>query len=121
MNRSPNGAQDYVYLVRVLAADEAAGVIAALDALEAQDGCVPLDKVTSFSNRTVSARDYGLVRVAASDGTTGIGFCYVGSAGGELLPIAVEKLLAPVLLGRDSFEVEALWTRMYQEALLQGR
>ena len=32
-----------------------------------------------------------------------------------------KKLLAPVLLGRDSFGVEALWTRMYQEALLQGR
>ncbi|TLX63731.1 mandelate racemase/muconate lactonizing enzyme family protein [Stutzerimonas nosocomialis] len=82
---------------------------------------VPLDRVTSFSNRTVSARDYGLVKVTSEDGVTGIGFCYVGSAGGELLPIAVEKLLAPVLIGRDSLDVEALWREMYQEALLQGR
>jgi L-alanine-DL-glutamate epimerase-like enolase superfamily enzyme len=82
---------------------------------------VPLDRVTSFSNRTVSARDYGLVKVTSSEGISGIGFCYVGSAGGELLPMAIEKILAPVLLGRDSLEVEALWTEMYQEALLQGR
>ncbi|WAH60785.1 mandelate racemase/muconate lactonizing enzyme family protein [Pseudomonas silvicola] len=82
---------------------------------------VPLDRVTSFSNRTVSARDYGLVRVTSSEGVSGIGFCYVGSAGGELLPVAVEQILAPVLLGRDSLEVEALWKEMYQEALLQGR
>lgn len=82
---------------------------------------VPLDRVTSFSNRTVTARDYGLVKVTSSEGVSGIGFCYVGSAGGELLPMAVEKILAPVLLGRDSLEVEALWKEMYQEALLQGR
>jgi len=82
---------------------------------------VPLDRVTSFSNRTVHARDYGLVKITSTDGVTGIGFCYVGSAGGELLPIAVETLLAPVLLGRDSLDVEALWKEMYQEALLQGR
>jgi L-alanine-DL-glutamate epimerase-like enolase superfamily enzyme len=82
---------------------------------------VPLDRVTSFSNRTVTARDYGLVKVTSSEGISGIGFCYVGSAGGELLPMAVEKILAPVLLGRDSLEVEALWRDMYQEALLQGR
>ncbi len=82
---------------------------------------VPLDRVTSFSNRTVTARDYGLVKVRSVDGAEGIGFCYVGSSGGELLPVAVQHLLAPVLLGRDSYEIEGLWTAMFQEALLQGR
>jgi len=82
---------------------------------------VKLDKVTSFSNRTVSHRDYGLVKVAGDNGKEGIGFCYVGSRGGELLPVAVAKLLAPLLIGRDSLDVEALWTLLYQEVLLQGR
>jgi L-alanine-DL-glutamate epimerase-like enolase superfamily enzyme len=82
---------------------------------------VPLDRVTSFATRTVFKREYGLVRVRSSDGVEGIGFCYVGSAGGELLRAAVEQLLAPVLLGRDSYAVEGLWQAMYQEALLQGR
>jgi len=83
--------------------------------------CVPLDKVTSFSNRTVSSRHYGLLRVRSQEGAEGIGFCYVGSAGGDLFRVAVEQLLAPAVLGRDSYAVEALWKAMYQECLLQGR
>jgi len=82
---------------------------------------VPLDNVTSFSTRTVAARDYGLVRITSTDGVEGIGFCYVGSRAGELAPIAVEHLLGPLLVGRDSHAVEALWKRMYEEAILQGR
>jgi L-alanine-DL-glutamate epimerase-like enolase superfamily enzyme len=82
---------------------------------------VPLDRVTSFASRTVHERHYGLVRVRAEDGLHGIGFCYVGSAAGELFNVAVKQLLAPVLLGRDSTATEALWREMYQESLLQGR
>ena len=69
---------------------------------------VPLDKVTSFSNRTVSARHYGLVKVTSTDGVTGIGFCYVGSAGGPIFSQAVSQLLAPVLIDQDSYAVEGL-------------
>lgn len=82
---------------------------------------VPLDKITYFSNRAVSHRDYGLVKITADSGTEGIGFCYVGSRGGELLPVAIAKLLAPLLIGRDSLDTEALWSELYQEVLLQGR
>lgn len=82
---------------------------------------VPLDIATSFATRTVRARDYGLVKIRSTDGVEGIGFCYVGSSGGEVLPVAVEHLLARVLLGKDSYGVEGLWQAMYQEALLQGR
>lgn len=82
---------------------------------------VPLDKVTSFATRTVSARDYCLVKVRSTDGHEGIGFCYVGSAGGRIAGTAVEELLAPKLLGQDSHRVEGLWQQMYSEALLQGR
>lgn len=82
---------------------------------------VPLDNVTSLSSRTVYDRHYGLVKVRTADGLEGIGFCYVGSAAGEIFRVAVEQLLAPVLLGRDSLAVEGLWKDMYQEALLQGR
>jgi L-alanine-DL-glutamate epimerase-like enolase superfamily enzyme len=82
---------------------------------------VPLDKVTSFSNRTVSIRHYGLVKIRSDDGVEGIGFCYVGSAAGAIFTTAVEQLLAPILIGKDSYAVEALWSAMYQESLLQGR
>ena len=82
---------------------------------------VPLDTVTSFATRTVSARDYALVKVRSVEGMEGIGFCYVGSAGGRIAQIAVEELLAPRLIGQDSLRVEGLWHEMYQESILQGR
>jgi L-alanine-DL-glutamate epimerase-like enolase superfamily enzyme len=81
---------------------------------------VPLDTVTSFATRTVSARDYGLVKVRAG-GIEGIGFCYAGSSGGTLIAHAIEQLLAPILIGRDTLLVEGLWQRMFQETLLHGR
>lgn len=82
---------------------------------------VPLDRVTSFSTRTVSSRHYGLVRVRSRDGHEGIGFCYVGSRAGGILKSAVELLLAPLLIGKESHQTEGLWQTLYQEALLQGR
>lgn len=92
-----------------------------IESIEVCAAAVPLDKVTSFSNRTVSIRHYGLVKVRSAEGVEGIGFCYVGSAGGSIFEAAVRDLLAPVLLGKDSHAVEGLWQQMYQEALLQGR
>ena len=82
---------------------------------------VPLDRPTSFSTRTVHERHYGLVKVRSVDGVEGIGFCYVGSKGGEVCQAAVEQLFAPLLIGQDSLRSEGLWSEMYQEGLLQGR
>lgn len=83
--------------------------------------CVPLDRPTSFSTRTVTERHFGLVKVRSVDGVEGIGFCYVGSRAGDILKVAVEQLLAPVLIGQDSLRSEGLWLEMVQESLLQGR
>ena len=82
---------------------------------------VPLDVVTSFATRTVSARDYCLVKVRSDGGQEGIGFCYAGSAGGRLAQIAVEELLAQKLIGQESLRVEGLWQEMYSDSLLHGR
>lgn len=82
---------------------------------------VPLDRVTSFSTRTVSSRHYGLVKVRSRDGHEGVGFCYVGSRAGGILKSAVELLLGPLLIGQESLRTEGLWQMLYQEALLQGR
>ena len=82
---------------------------------------VPLDRVTSFSTRTVSSRHYGLVKVRSRDGHEGIGFCYVGSRAGGILKSAVELLLGPLLIGQESLRTEGLWQTLYQDALLQGR
>ena len=82
---------------------------------------VPLDRVTSFATRTVRAREYCLVKVQSTDGVEGIGFCYAGTAGGNIARVAIEELLAPMLLGQECHRVEALWDEMYREAMLHGR
>ena len=82
---------------------------------------IPLDKVTSFARRTVHERFYALVRIKTDDGQHGIGFCYAGNAGGELVSTAVRELFAPMLIGEDPHRTEGLWAEMYQQALLQGR
>ena len=82
---------------------------------------VPLDAPVTFSTRRVTAREYCLVRVRASDGQEGLGYCYAVNSAGRLLAVAVADLLAPRLIGQDSHRVEGIWTEMYQEALLMGR
>ena len=92
-----------------------------IESIQVASVAVPLDKVTSFSTRTVSERHYCLDKVRGKDGNEGIGFCYVGSAGGDIAKVAVEQLLAPKLLGQDSHRSEGLWMEMYNESILQGR
>jgi L-alanine-DL-glutamate epimerase-like enolase superfamily enzyme len=92
-----------------------------ISAIRARSISIPLDHATSLSSRLVRERQYGVVELTGDDGHKGIGFCYVGTAGGRLFSEAVESLLAPILLGEDPYRVEGLWASMYQEALLQGR
>jgi len=94
--------------------------MAMIESIAVATARVPLQNATSFATRTVSARDYGLVKVRSGD-LEGIGFCYAGSSGGTLVAQAVEQLLAPIVLGQDSLLVEGLWQRMFQETLLHGR
>lgn len=82
---------------------------------------VPLAKPVRFSTRTVTAREYCLVRVRSEDGVEGLGYCYAVNTSGHLLAAAVANLLAPVAVGQESLRTEWLWKTMYQEALLQGR
>lgn len=89
--------------------------------VEARTVRIPLEFDTSWSTRTVKARDYGVVRVRTHDGAQGIGFCYAGSSAGELVARAVRELYAPLLMGEDAWRVEGLWEAMYRESLLQGR
>ena len=44
--------------------------MAKIESIAVATARVPLDTVTSFATRTVSARDYGLVKVSAGGGAT---------------------------------------------------
>ncbi|MGK7862625.1 mandelate racemase/muconate lactonizing enzyme family protein [Falsiroseomonas sp. E2-1-a4] len=92
-----------------------------IEAVEACVARVPLDQPILFSTRRVTAREYCLVRIRASDGTYGIGYCYAVNTAGKLLLDAVVDALAPRLVGQDSHRVEGLWQEMYQDTLLLGR
>lgn len=89
--------------------------------VEVATATVPLPVPTGFSSRTVTERQYTLVRVTGDDGVSGIGFCYPGHAAASLATTAVTDLLAPVVVGSDAHHVEGIWKRMYQESLLHGR
>lgn len=92
-----------------------------IDSVSCTVACIPLETATAFSTRVVRDRYYLLVKVRSDDGIEGIGFCYVGSAAGRLGAVAVEDLLAPVVVGKDPLTVEKIWKDMYAESLLQGR
>lgn len=89
--------------------------------IEVATAVVPLPRVTGIARRTITNREYTLVRITADDDVTGIGFCYPGHSGANIATLAVRDLLAPVLLGRDADLIEGAWQAMYQEALLHGR
>ncbi|MQA62764.1 MAG: mandelate racemase/muconate lactonizing enzyme family protein [Actinophytocola sp.] len=93
----------------------------AIALVSAQAVSVPISKPTRMSTRVLGRRDYLLVHIETDDGERGLGYAYVGTAGGAVAAQAVTDLLAPVLTGADPDDIAALWERMYQEALLTGR
>src|SRR6202046_4006119 len=89
--------------------------------VEARTVHIPLSRATAFARRQVTSRDYSLVRIRTEDGVEGIGHCYAGHSGGNVVTTAVREMLAPMLIGADSHATELLWKNMYQEVLLHGR
>lgn len=82
---------------------------------------VPLGVTTSMSTRTVTERHYVLVQVRTADGAEGVGYTYAGSLGGAYVRDAINDLLAPLVVGQSRWDIEKLWSTMYQEVLLIGR
>lgn len=96
-------------------------LVTTIQTIETATVRVPLPAPTGFSSRTVTHREYTLVRVTGDDGVSGIGFCYSGHRAARIATVAVTDLLGPVVLGADAHLVEGAWHAMYQEALLHGR
>lgn len=97
------------------------GDVVAIARVWAQAASVPVHKTTRMSTRALGRRDYLLVHVETDDGERGLGYAYVGTAGGVVASRAVADLLAPMLEGADPDDIAALWEQMYQETLLTGR
>jgi L-alanine-DL-glutamate epimerase-like enolase superfamily enzyme len=52
-----------------------------------------------------------LVRVTTDDGVVGVGECIARRAP-EVVATTVDRLLAPLVVGRDPWDVEGLWDEM---------
>ncbi len=79
---------------------------------------VPLAKPVTFSTRTVTAREYCLIKVRGEDGSEGLGYCYAVNSSGIVLADAVSTLLAPVIVGQESLRVEHLWRPIGEPAVV---
>lgn len=78
----------------------------------------PLDepwKIGTAIFRTMTAT---LVRVETDEGISGIGECLTRFAP-EAAAAIVEKILKPVVVGQDPFEIELIWEKMY--GVMRGR
>lgn len=82
---------------------------------------VPLQTPIAFATAGVATRCFGLLRLTASDGASGIAYCYLGAAPITLVAVAIRELLAPIVSGEVADDPAALWERMYGATLLHGR
>jgi D-arabinonate dehydratase len=79
---------------------------------------IPLRKPISRANRTVSSREYVVVRIHTDEGITGSAYTLEGAA---VVLSAVRDLVGPVVVGQDPFDTERLWDKMYRTSLKVGR
>ncbi|HSR13361.1 MAG TPA: mandelate racemase/muconate lactonizing enzyme family protein, partial [Thermodesulfobacteriota bacterium] len=78
---------------------------------------IPLRRVTSMSNKTVTAREYVITRVHTDEGVSGSAY----TLGGSVVLTAVKDTLRPLVLGADPFDTEKLWDKMFKTSLMVGR
>jgi L-alanine-DL-glutamate epimerase-like enolase superfamily enzyme len=82
--------------------------MAKIESVEARTVHIPLRQATAFARRQVTAREYSLVRIRTDDGLEGIGHCYAGHSGGNVVTVAIREMLAPMLIGADPTSTELL-------------
>ena len=73
-------------------------------------------RIATFELKSLLAT---LVRVHSDDGLTGIGECIVRLGPGATRAVA-EEVLAPVVVGRDAFDIEGIWDEMYRTMRARG-
>lgn len=81
---------------------------------------VPVDPSGDAGHGLLDSEELILVEITA-DGLTGHGYAYTIGRGGRAVQALIEHDLAPLLLGQDATDVEALWSRMWQTLLYVGR
>lgn len=95
--------------------------IGKITAVESRTISIPLRRPLSFSTRFVERREYTLVRIRTTENLEGAGYCYCGNRAGHLVTAFVRDFFRQHLIDEDPLGVEALWTKMFRDAILIGR
>ena len=69
----------------------------------------------------ITRRGACLLRIRTDEGITGIGECGFSVEATPMIEPVIRLLLAPLVIGCDPFEVEAIWERMYTHTHKWGR
>lgn len=81
---------------------------------------LPLEPSGDAGHGAIDTEEIITVKLHAG-GLTGHGYAYTIGRGGRGLHALVEHDLAPLLVGRDATDIEALWRLMWQRLLYVGR
>jgi L-rhamnonate dehydratase len=79
-----------------------------------------MDALSSLSDNMNSFRfhEWLVCEVESDDGLIGIGNCALAP---RIAKAIIDQYLAPVAIGRDPFDVEAVWQSMYRSTIAWGR
>lgn len=81
---------------------------------------IPLPEPVGWSIKTVSYREYVLVRIRSDAGVEGIGYLLQDTSGAPA-KAGLDELLVPIILGQDPRDIRFLWERMYAQTVRAGR
>lgn len=85
-------------------------------------GCrVPLGVPVLAPGLRIEYRDYLLVEIECTDGTSGIGFSYVGTGGASATTAVLQDLVSPLVLGADPTRIDELQRCLKFATRIQGR
>src|SRR5512134_3691740 len=79
----------------------------------------PLEKPWRIATFELESLLATVVRVHSDEGLTGIGECIVRLGPGATRAV-IEEVLAPVVVGRDGFDIEGIWDDMYRTMRARG-
>jgi L-alanine-DL-glutamate epimerase-like enolase superfamily enzyme len=81
----------------------------------------PLREPIRDATHDLALYELAVVRLHTDDGLTGHGFSSATHGGGSVIAHLVREMLAPVVIGRDSFHVRGLWDEMFWRTQIVGR
>src|SRR3989304_10353279 len=78
---------------------------------------VPLGRTVADSFSVAHHVGLAGARLHTDEGITGIGFTTTLASGDDLIHAAIDRYYAPLLIGRDPFQVKKIWNDLYWSPL----